>query len=168
MIIALPLAGTFALSGVAKLFDLRQSVRVTRNVGILPNPLDTIFGLSIPFIELLLCLWLILLPSPFAYGAALLLLLSFLIANIKVWFHDMEVSCNCFGKWFDGNMGKGSAINNGYLILYCILLFIWPNAPIHKLLPETSASEWMYAAIPAIGLGLVPMLVKTIDSMRGE
>jgi uncharacterized membrane protein YphA (DoxX/SURF4 family) len=99
MIFRLLLAAIFLFASIAKLVNIeRYSVAAVDNFGILPMGLAHLFGLALPFIELLcgLGLFLGILTRLSALGSALMSI-SFFIAKTIVFAQGRNVDCGCFG-----------------------------------------------------------------------
>jgi uncharacterized membrane protein YphA (DoxX/SURF4 family) len=93
------LAGTFLLSSIGKLVDIRHySVLMVYHYGILPVPLAIAFGWSLPFIELACALGLLfgVLTRLSALGIAVLSA-SFLAVKTMLLMQGVDIECGCFG-----------------------------------------------------------------------
>lgn len=93
------LAGIFLLGSISKLVDIeRYSVEAVYNFGILPKDLAHLFGLVLPFIELLCGLGLLLgiLTRLSALGTALMSI-AFFVAKAVVLLQGRNIDCGCFG-----------------------------------------------------------------------
>ncbi|MEZ5097011.1 MAG: MauE/DoxX family redox-associated membrane protein [Nocardioides sp.] len=98
------LAGRLVLGGVIlaaswhKLFDPYASVVAVRAYDLLSEPLVKLVGYSLPVVELLVGLCLVLglitrVTGVFAAG----LMVVFIIGIASVWARGMEIDCGCFG-----------------------------------------------------------------------
>jgi uncharacterized membrane protein YphA (DoxX/SURF4 family) len=100
LVFRLLLAAIFLLGSFAKLVNIeRYSVEVVYNFGILPRGLAFLFGLALPFIELLCGLGLLLgiLTRLSALGASLMSV-AFFIAKALVLSQGRNIDCGCFGE----------------------------------------------------------------------
>ncbi len=99
LVLRLLLAAVFLLSSFGKLVDIeRYSVDAVYNFDILPMALARLFGLVMPFIELLCGLGLLfgILTRLSALGVALMSL-AFFIAKGIVLAQGRSIDCGCFG-----------------------------------------------------------------------
>jgi uncharacterized membrane protein YphA (DoxX/SURF4 family) len=100
LVFRLLLAAIFLLGSFAKLLNIeRYSVEAVYNFGILPRGLALIFGLALPFIELLCGLGLLLgiLTRLSALGSGLMSI-AFFIAKAVVLSQGRNIDCGCFGE----------------------------------------------------------------------
>jgi uncharacterized membrane protein YphA (DoxX/SURF4 family) len=93
------LAALFLFSGIAKMFDLRGFSIITAKFGMLPRQLVKPFAYALPFVEVLLGLWL--LSNRMLYwsslGAIALMVVSEIgIAGALIRQKKIE-NCGCFG-----------------------------------------------------------------------
>ena len=99
LVFRLLLAGIFLLGSISKLVDIqRYSVEAVYSFGILPKGLAILFGLVLPFIELLCGLGLLLgiLTRLSALGTALMSI-AFFVAKAVVLLQGRNIDCGCFG-----------------------------------------------------------------------
>jgi uncharacterized membrane protein YphA (DoxX/SURF4 family) len=99
LIFRLVLAGTFLLSSFGKLVDInRYSIAPIVDFEILPVSLAHVFGMILPFIELLCALGLLLgvLTRLSSVGIALMSVSFFTVKAILLW-NGSDVACGCFG-----------------------------------------------------------------------
>jgi len=99
LVFRLLLAGIFLLGSISKLVDIqRYSVEAVYSFGILPEGLAILFGLALPFIELLCGLGLLLgiLTRLSALGTALMSI-AFFVAKAVVLLQGRNIDCGCFG-----------------------------------------------------------------------
>jgi uncharacterized membrane protein YphA (DoxX/SURF4 family) len=103
LVFRLIIAAFFLTSAYGKLVDIeRYSVDAVYNFGILPLGLARLFGLVMPFIELLCALGLLfgILTRVSALGISLMSL-SFFIAKAIVLSQGRSIECGCFGAVID-------------------------------------------------------------------
>jgi len=99
LVFRLLLAGIFLLGSISKLVDIqRYSVEAVYSFGILPEGLAILFGMALPFIELLCGLGLLLgiLTRLSALGTALMSI-AFFVAKAVVLLQGRNIDCGCFG-----------------------------------------------------------------------
>lgn len=93
------LLGVVALvAGLSKIGDLPASVRAVRAFELLPEQLAVIAGTTLPMIEIVLGVLLLL--GLFTRVAAIgfgLLLVAFSIAIVSAWARGLAIDCGCFG-----------------------------------------------------------------------
>jgi len=103
LVFRLIIAAIFLTSAYGKLVDIeRYSVDAVYNFGILPLGLARLFGLVMPFIELLCALGLLfgVLTRLSALGISLMSM-SFFIAKAIVLSQGRSIECGCFGAVID-------------------------------------------------------------------
>jgi len=99
LIFRLVLAGTFLLSSFGKLVGIeRYSVSPVVNFDILPDHLAKVFGITLPFIELICALGLVLgvLTRLSAFGITLMSVAFFIVKVIWLW-NGFDMACGCYG-----------------------------------------------------------------------
>ncbi len=114
----LVLATVFLMSAVTKLTQPGAFVRNVRQYNMLPDKGATIYGWSLPYVELgiatlLLGGWFTTLASL----AAILLLGSFMIAVAKAMSRDQNLECSCFGLLYRERVGWSTQIRDAFLIV---------------------------------------------------
>ena len=93
------LAGVFLLSAAGKLVDIkRYSIGAVMEFGILPTPLAHVFGMVLPFVELMCALGLLfgVATRLSSFGIALMSTTFFVVKGIILW-HGGDIVCGCFG-----------------------------------------------------------------------
>jgi uncharacterized membrane protein YphA (DoxX/SURF4 family) len=93
------LAGVFLLSAAGKLVDIkRYSIGAVMEFGILPTPLAHIFGMVLPFVELMCAFGLLfgVATRLSSFGIALMSTTFFIVKGVILW-HGGDVVCGCFG-----------------------------------------------------------------------
>ena len=99
LILRLFVGGTFVLSAVTKLPHHSQFVEIVKEYDLLPNYLATGYGNALPWIELVVGVYLILgILRKYSAIASILMAVSFMVANISS-IAQGEHSCGaCFGE----------------------------------------------------------------------
>jgi uncharacterized membrane protein YphA (DoxX/SURF4 family) len=100
--------GVWIVAGILKLPDPAESVRAVRAYQLLPEMVVPIVGYSLPIIELLVGLTLVL-GLLVRVGAALscLLFVAFIIGISSAWARGLQIDCGCFGGGgFDARAGE--------------------------------------------------------------
>lgn len=164
LILSMALGFTFFLSGLLKMFDLRASVIVSETVGILPRKMSTIFGYFLPFLELLISIALLLNIQPQLINIILLLLIiSFIVANIKTIIEGKNINCNCFGPLISGKMGVGALYHSSILFLFALLLLFFEKFGVQQMLLVLNFNEAAQIWISSATLFAVGLASRLID-----
>lgn len=158
----LALAAVFALSGLAKLADLRGSRQALRDFGV-PGPLAAPLGLLLPVAELTLA-GLLLFDRSAWWGAmgAFGLLLVFSAAVAFNLLRGRRPACRCFGRLGAGPIGWGTLARNGALSGLAGFL-VWQGPVLPTLQP--SAVAWFGLALL---LGAVGWLLLALWRQQGR
>jgi uncharacterized membrane protein YphA (DoxX/SURF4 family) len=132
LVIRLVLGGVLLAASWHKLLDPYASVASVRAYDLLPEPLVKLLGYSLPIIEVLVGLCLVLglitrVTGVFAAG----LMVMFVIGIASVWARGMEIDCGCFG---DGGPKPGASADYPWEIARDVGLFLmagwlvlWPK-----------------------------------------
>jgi uncharacterized membrane protein YphA (DoxX/SURF4 family) len=90
--------GVWLVAGALKLPDPTESVRAVRNYQLLPEAIVPFIGHSLPVLEVIigLCLLLGLLVRPAAVVSAVLML-AFVVGIASAWARGLSIECGCFG-----------------------------------------------------------------------
>ena len=122
------LAGTFAVAGATKLYDLPGSRRTLKDFGI-PTSVANIFGTVLPLTEITLAV--ILIPAVTAWWGALgvfALLLLFIVGISLNLLSGRKPDCHCFGVFSSAPIGWSTVARNGILAaLAGFLVWQGPN-----------------------------------------
>lgn len=112
----------FLISSVPKLANIKKFVDGVIEYRVVPRKLSVMYGYTLPVIELFASILIIFHASSF-YGfmMTLLLLISFLIADIMVIKSKRVVTCSCFGNFLESQVDIFSLYRNGVLIVMNIL-----------------------------------------------
>lgn len=161
---SLALGITLLLSGGTKIIDLQTSAQVSVSVGILPKSIAFLFGLLLPFVELLFGILLIVgYEQKWTGLLTSLLMLSFAIANVKIIRDEKDVACNCFGRLMIGKMGRGGLYHSLVLLSFCIPVILWPETNRIDLLGTAGGLEFSLIVLPAIGLFFTGIISRMAD-----
>ena len=92
------LGGVWVTAGLLKIPDPAESVRAVRAYQLLPEALVPLLGYSLPIVEVLLgvCLLLGLLVRLNAVLSCVLLV-AFIVGIAAAWARGLEIECGCFG-----------------------------------------------------------------------
>ena len=121
------LGGTFILSAVSKLPDHSKFVEIVKDQDLLPDALATVFGNLLPWIELVIGVYLVLgiLRRPSAL-VSLMMATSFMIANANALINDKDKCGSCFGDTFTLTVTQGITIDI-FILIAASLLFLPTN-----------------------------------------
>ena len=94
----LVVGGVWLVAGALKLPDPTESVRAVRNYQLLPEAVVPFVGHSLPVLEVIvgLCLLLGLLTRPAAAVSAVLMA-AFVVGIASAWARGLSIDCGCFG-----------------------------------------------------------------------
>jgi uncharacterized membrane protein YphA (DoxX/SURF4 family) len=132
LIFRLLLGGIFLLGSFAKLVNIeRYSVEAVYKFGILPMGFARLFGLALPFIELLCGLGLLLgiLIRLSALGSALMSI-AFFIAKAVVIAQGRNIDCGCFGA-FIGLLLSESILMDVPMLFFALVVMRAPDQTVH-------------------------------------
>lgn len=129
----LVLGGVWIAAGATKITDLDASVRAVRAYQLLPETVAQIVGASLPPVEILLGLLLII--GAGVRAAAVLsavLLAAFIIGIAAAWARGLRIDCGCFGSGgqlpADEDPAYGWELaRDSDLLLLAVLLTRWPT-----------------------------------------
>lgn len=112
----------FLISSIPKLANIKKFVDSVIEYRVVPRKLSVLYGYTLPFIELIASILIIFHTSSF-YGLlmTLLLLSTFLIADIMVIKSKRFVTCACFGNFLESQVDIFSLYRNGALIVLNVL-----------------------------------------------
>jgi uncharacterized membrane protein YphA (DoxX/SURF4 family) len=94
----LGLAAVFAVAGWVKIFDLAGSGRAVNAYRLMPFEVAKVVGAALPFVELVLALFLLFgLATRLAAAVAAGLLAVYVVGIASVWARGLSIDCGCFG-----------------------------------------------------------------------
>lgn len=122
LVVRLVLGGVLLAASWHKLLDPYASVLAVRAYDLLPEPLVKLVGYSLPIVEVLVGLCLVVglitrVSAVFAGG----LMVVFIIGIASVWARGMEIDCGCFG---DGGAKPGASADYPWEIARDVSLFL--------------------------------------------
>lgn len=116
LIFRLALAAVFAVAALGKLSDLGASRLAVERFGV-PARIARPLGLLLPLTELAIAAGLLVLGAAhWAALGAVVLLLVFCLAIVRVLARGEAPDCNCFGSLGSAPVGRGTLVRNGALI----------------------------------------------------
>lgn len=133
LIVRLSMAGILIAAAIPKMQDFPASVRAVRAYRFLPEAVVPLVGNMLPFLELLLALFLILgLFIRLSSVVWLVMMVAFAAGVIWVWVKGYSIDCGCFGG--GGEVEEGTtnypvhlAERLGFMVLGTYLL-IYPRS----------------------------------------
>ena len=156
--------GVWVAAGVLKIADPAENVRAVRAYDLLPESLVPVVGHTLPIVEIVVGLCLVVgLVTRWAAVVSALLLVAFIIGISSAWARGLSIECGCFGG--GGGPAEGArskypwelARDIGLLMLSAYL--IWR--------PRTPVAVDNYV-IPAPPPPLAPSVARTGGGRRGE
>ena len=125
LMLRLFLGGTFILSAVTKLPHHSEFVEIVKDYDLLPNFLATGYGNALPWIELVVGVYIILgiLPK-FSATVIILMAFSFMLANIRSIARGEDRCGTCFGETITLPVWQAMTIDILILIAALILLLV--------------------------------------------
>lgn len=123
LVLRLFVGATFIFSAVTKLPLQSQFVEIVQSYHLLPDPLSTAYGIALPWIELLIGVYLLLgvLLKPSAF-ATILIGISFLIANVSAIVRGEQYCGSCFGESI--SLPVSQALTLDFLLMIAALLLL--------------------------------------------
>lgn len=141
LVVRLSMAGILIAAAVPKMLDLDQSVYAVRAYRLVPDALEPVVGVGLPFFELVLAL--VLLLGIFSRWSAivwLVMMAGFVTGVAYAWAKGYNIDCGCFGG---GGDIPASEVNYpahmleraGFVVLGAFLA-VFPRTPL-------SLDAWM-------------------------
>jgi uncharacterized membrane protein YphA (DoxX/SURF4 family) len=124
----LGIGGVLLFAALAKIPDLATFAQQVHNFRLTPLWSDNLLGVTVPWIELVAGLALVLGPRRRA-GAfvALALMLVFTLAVGAAWARGLDFRCGCFGKVGAATIGAHKFFENVGLTLLAAIAFLPPK-----------------------------------------
>jgi protein-disulfide isomerase/uncharacterized membrane protein YphA (DoxX/SURF4 family) len=154
----LVLGGVWLAAGLLKIGDPSENVRAVRAYELLPEPLVQLVGYSLPTLEIVIGVCLVLgLFTRWMGAVSAVILVAFIIGIASAWARGLEIECGCFG----GGGGPAEGASDKYpweiardvgLLLLAAFLVWRPRTPWaldNRVLPEVPAAA--PRATPAAG-----------------
>jgi uncharacterized membrane protein YphA (DoxX/SURF4 family) len=125
--IRLAAATVWLVAGAAKLVDLEHFHAQVDQYQLLPHILEAPFAYALPFVELLVGLYLAVgLFTRAAAAVGCVLMVLFLIAQIQAWARGLSLDCGCFGALAHERVGATSILRDLALGLPSLVMFWRP------------------------------------------
>ena len=118
------LGGTLLLAGALKLRAYQSFVLGVKDYEILPPALASLYGYSLPWVEIIVGLLLIfgIVLRP-AAALSILLSVSFVIAKAVTLYRGQDVICGCFGEWLTLLISQSLFIDVVMVVMAVQILF---------------------------------------------
>jgi uncharacterized membrane protein YphA (DoxX/SURF4 family) len=120
-------AGIWLAAGIAKIAGLEQFRAQVHAYALLPHTLEAPFAYALPFVEVLLGLYLavgLLIRPAAVLGCALMLV--FVAAMGQAWARGLSLDCGCFGTLVQHKVGLWTILRDAALGLPSLALAIRP------------------------------------------
>ncbi len=116
----------FIWAALAKIGDLNTFAGQVHNFRILPGSIENLFAMTLPWIEVVAGLFLILNIAPRAATALMtLLLLMFFVAVSQALVRNLDIDCGCFGTGDAGSTAIKTLIRD---VVFLVAAFLgWPR-----------------------------------------
>ncbi|WP_296665520.1 MauE/DoxX family redox-associated membrane protein [Demequina sp.] len=143
-LVRLSMAVILVAAAIPKMLDIPQSVRAVRAYRLLPEEVVPLVGTMLPFLELVLALFLFAgLFTRLAAIAWLVMMAAFVFGVAWAWAKGLSIDCGCFGG--GGDVAEGTTnyplhmLERAGFVALGTFLVIWPRS-------RLSVDGWMRAA----------------------
>ncbi len=143
-LVRLSMAGILIAAAIPKMMDIPQSIIAVRAYRLLPEVVVPLVGTMLPFVELLLALFLAVgLFTRISSIVWLVMMAGFVAGVIWAWSHGLSIDCGCFGG--GGPVDEGTTnypahmLERAGFVALGTFLAIWPKS-------RFSLDGWMKAA----------------------
>lgn len=127
LIVRLVAAGIWIVAGAAKITDLESFHAKVDQYKLLPHALEAPFAYTLPFVEVLVGLYLAVgLLTRVAAIAGCVLMALFVIALTQAWARGLSLDCGCFGTLVQEKVGLVAILRDVALGLPSLAIAIWP------------------------------------------
>lgn len=116
----------FVWAAMGKIGDLNAFAASVHNFRMLPASLETLFAMTLPWVELVAGLMLVLNLVPRAATALMiLLLLVFLVALGNALYRNLDIDCGCFGTSDAGSTAWKTVARD--IVFLALAVLGWPR-----------------------------------------
>lgn len=127
VLIRLGAAAVWLVAGATKALDLEHFHAQVDQYRLLPHVLEAPFAYSLPFVELLVGLYLALgLLTRVAAAAGCVLMLLFVVALTQAWIRGLSLDCGCFGTLAREHVGLLTILRDAALGLPSLVMLLLP------------------------------------------
>jgi uncharacterized membrane protein YphA (DoxX/SURF4 family) len=125
--IRLAAAAVWIVAGAAKVVDLEHFHAQVEQYRLLPHALEAPFAYAVPFVELLVGLYLAVgLLTRAAAAACCVLMVLFLVAQAQAWARGLSLDCGCFGTLVHERVGLVTILRDVALGLPSLVMLLRP------------------------------------------
>jgi uncharacterized membrane protein YphA (DoxX/SURF4 family) len=125
--IRLAAAAVWLVAGAAKVVDLEHFHAQVEQYRLLPHALEAPFAYTVPFVELLVGLYLAVgLLTQAAAAVGCVLMVVFLVAQAQAWARGLSLDCGCFGTLAQERVGLLSILRDVGLGLPSLVMLLRP------------------------------------------
>lgn len=127
LVIRLGAAAIWLVAAIAKIVDLQHFHAQVDQYRLLPHAVEAPFAYILPFVELLIGLYLLVgLLTRAASILACVLLVLFIVAEAQAWARGLSLDCGCFGSLTHSHVGAWTIVRDLALGLPTLLLAFRP------------------------------------------
>lgn len=120
-------AAIWLVAGGAKIADLEHFHAQVEQYKLLPHALEAPFAYTLPFVEVIVGLYLLAgLLTRVAAIAGCVLMVAFLVAQGQAWARGLSLDCGCFGSLSHERVGAATILRDIALGLPSLVLAIRP------------------------------------------
>ena len=160
LIVKMALGLTFLISGIAKVVDIRRVSQ--EQIGIFNKDFEKVIVVSMPFIEIFIGTSLINgKPNVLINIITSLIILVFILLNLKDLHEGKNSECICFGKLIKTELGLGGVYHSMLLLVFLIPSFIWDSIPINSLIMHHGLMITISVFITSFFLFLTGLFMRT-------
>ncbi|MGH3002698.1 MAG: MauE/DoxX family redox-associated membrane protein [Gaiellaceae bacterium] len=125
--IRLGASAIWLVAAIAKIVDLQHFHAQVDQYQLLPHALEAPFAYTLPFVELLIGLYLLVgLLTRAASTLACVLLVLFIVAEGQAWARGLSLDCGCFGTLTHSHVGASTILRDLALGLPTLVLALRP------------------------------------------
>ncbi|QUG43122.1 hypothetical protein KD050_07785 [Psychrobacillus sp. INOP01] len=142
------------LASVSKLFNLKGFIFVIRLLNLFSRNLSILIGILVPVIELTLGLCFIFgIYIKLAAAFSFFLFIVFILLNLYAINTGKDISCNCYGKLLNTQMGIGGVLHNLILAPCSLIVLIWGDMTLFQFNAEINLIDiFIYILLPSFVL----------------
>jgi uncharacterized membrane protein YphA (DoxX/SURF4 family) len=120
--------GIFIFTGIAKITDgLATFEDKVAKYQLLPHFLTAPFAYTLPFLEVLVGIYLVVgLMTRVAAAVSVVLMVMFLIAIGQAWARGLAIDCGCAGAALQEKVGPWAFLRDAALGIPSVVMLIWP------------------------------------------
>ena len=136
----LALGALFIWAALAKIVDRPAFAQQIHNFRMLPGPLENLFAMTLPWVELLAAVLIVTNLAPRGGTLTLgVLLIAFSIAILAAIARDLDVACGCFGTHDAARTGWLTLFRDLGMLALAFLGYPWGGEAPHSVTREAEA-----------------------------